>query len=167
MVLQRKKNLFFTHGFSFQKKDQNPERKSPEGKQTSKVEDVLIKIIRIIANLSINEQIGSSIAANDTCVKLLINVLGTYLVCRIFFVQDICKSKLELREERSECLAQSYNCLSPSEPKNESDNEELLLNTIATINNLSFYNTKQSAVVRKQLHIAECEYLKYFISVEK
>ena len=51
-------------------------------------------------------------------------------------------------------------CLSPSESKNESDNEELLLNTIATINNLSFYNTKQSAVVRKQLHIAECEYFK-------
>ena len=68
--------------FFFQKKDLNPERKSPEGKQASKVEDVLIKIIRVIANLSINEQIGSSIASNDVCVKLLINVLGMYLIGR-------------------------------------------------------------------------------------
>ena len=59
----------------FQKKDL--ERKSPEGKQASKVEDVLIKIIRVIANMSINEQIGSSIASNDVCVKILISVLGT------------------------------------------------------------------------------------------
>ena len=45
------------------------------------------------------------------------------------------------------------------ETKNETNNEELILNTIATVNNLSFYNTKQSAVVKKQLHIAQCRYL--------
>ena len=70
-----KYNSSFILGFFFQKKDL--ERKSPEGKQASKVEDVLIKVIRVIANMSINEQIGSSIASNDVCVKLLINVLGT------------------------------------------------------------------------------------------
>ena len=36
--------------------------------------------------------------------------------------------------------------------------EELVLNSIATINNLSYYNIKSSAITRTQLAIAECEY---------
>ena len=68
---------FFLFFISFiQNKDLNTDSKSPEGKQASKIEDVLIKVIRVIANLSINEEIGSAIASSELCVKLLINVLG-------------------------------------------------------------------------------------------
>ena len=42
----------------------------------SKTEDVLIKVIRVIANMSINEEIGAQIATNENCVKLLLVVLG-------------------------------------------------------------------------------------------
>ena len=70
-------NLFF-----FQNKDVRVDSKSPEGKQASKIEDVLIKVIRVVANLSINEEIGSAVASNEVCVKLLINVLGElYQTC--------------------------------------------------------------------------------------
>ena len=70
------------------------DRKSPEGKQASKVEDVLIKIIRVIANLSINEHIGSSIASNDVCVKLLINVLGKFMSLEIVYRNLLQQPKL-------------------------------------------------------------------------
>lgn len=38
------------------------------------------------------------------------------------------------------------------------ENEELVLNTMATINNLSFYNTKSNAITRRQLQLANCKY---------
>jgi len=74
------------------------------GREPDKVEDVLIKLVRIIANLSINEDIGAAIASDEILVGLLINVL----------------------EMKSLCM--------DADPP-----DELLLNTIATINNLSYY----------------------------
>ena len=65
--------------FALQTRDTKGE-KSPGDKQASKIEDVLIKIVRVIANLSINEEIGPAIASSELCVKLLIYVLGMYHV---------------------------------------------------------------------------------------
>ena len=59
---------------------------------------------RIIANLSINDEIGSAIAADEILIGLLVNVLEMKS-----FVMD-------------------------ADPP-----DELLLNTMATINNLSYY----------------------------
>ncbi|XP_067841101.1 armadillo repeat-containing protein 2 isoform X2 [Heptranchias perlo] len=82
----------------------------------SEMEDVLIKLIRVIANLSINTEAGSALCGNQNCVELLIKVLE-------------CKAV-------DEC-------------------EELMTNAAATINNLSYYQVKNSAIRARQLHIAE------------
>ncbi len=37
------------------------------------------------------------------------------------------------------------------------NSEELILNTVATINNLSFYNLPSSAVTKRQLPLAQSE----------
>ena len=37
----------------------------------------------------------------------------------------------------------------------ENENAELVLNTIATINNLSFYNVKGSSVLERQLQVSQ------------
>lgn len=41
------------------------------------------------------------------------------------------------------------------ETKEVSSSEELVLNTVATINNLSFYNTKTSAITTLQVRVLE------------
>ncbi|XP_078068496.1 armadillo repeat-containing protein 2 isoform X2 [Mustelus asterias] len=82
----------------------------------SEVEDILIKLIRVIANLSINTEVGSALSGNQTCVDLLIKVLEYKTV-------DKC--------------------------------EELIVNAAASINNLSYYQVKNSAVRTRQLHITE------------
>lgn len=46
-----------------------------------------------------------------------------------------------------------------SETKEVSSSEELVLNTVATINNLSFYNTKTSAITTLQVRVLEGTHL--------
>lgn len=47
-----------------------------DGTTVNKTEDVLIKVIRVIANLSINENVGPVICSNYQCVDFLLKVLG-------------------------------------------------------------------------------------------
>ncbi|XP_028653445.1 armadillo repeat-containing protein 2 isoform X1 [Erpetoichthys calabaricus] len=44
-------------------------------KHPSEIEDVLIKLIRVLANLSIHPTVGRTLAVNSTCVELLIHIL--------------------------------------------------------------------------------------------
>ncbi|XP_063185890.1 armadillo repeat-containing protein 2 isoform X2 [Chroicocephalus ridibundus] len=85
-------------------------------KHPSEAEDVLIKLIRVLANLSIHPSVGAALAAAHRIVELLVTVL--------------------------EC-------------KSVDDCEELVINAATTINNLSYYKMKSSAVQDKKLHIAE------------
>ncbi|XP_048768043.1 armadillo repeat-containing protein 2-like isoform X2 [Ostrea edulis] len=87
-----------------------------DGSTVNKTEDVLIKVIRVIANLSINENVGPVICSNYQCVDYLLKVL---------------------------------------ESRDVSCSEELVLNTVATVNNLSFYNTKTSAITTLQIRVLE------------
>ncbi|XP_078699487.1 armadillo repeat-containing protein 2-like [Branchiostoma floridae x Branchiostoma belcheri] len=88
-----------------------------EGKTgPSKTEDVMIKLIRVIANMSIHPDVGAAIAENNKLVDLLLQILGNKSIARC---------------------------------------EELVLNIVATINNLSYYPSKNSAVEQKQVQIAE------------
>ncbi|NXW64788.1 ARMC2 protein, partial [Eurystomus gularis] len=85
-------------------------------KHPSEAEDVLIKLIRVVANLSIHPSVGAVLAAAHGVVDLLVTVL---------------------------------------EYKSFDDCEELVVNAATTINNLSYYRVKRSAVQDKKLHIAE------------
>ncbi|XP_053153295.1 armadillo repeat-containing protein 2 isoform X2 [Hemicordylus capensis] len=85
-------------------------------KHPSEAEDVLIKLIRVIANLSIHPIVGSDLATNHHIVALLITVL---------------------------------------EYKSVNECEELVINTTATINNLSYYKVKNSVIQEQKLYIAE------------
>lgn len=42
----------------------------------NKVEDVLIKVIRVLANLSISEDVGPFIAASPQCITNLLHIIG-------------------------------------------------------------------------------------------
>ena len=59
-------------------------------KHPSEAEDVLIKLIRVLANLSIHPSVGAALAAAHRVVELLVTVLGNeiYVVC-IIFVQSV------------------------------------------------------------------------------
>ncbi|NXS54241.1 ARMC2 protein, partial [Brachypteracias leptosomus] len=85
-------------------------------KHPSETEDVLIKLIRVLANLSIHPSVGAALAAAHRVVELLVTVL---------------------------------------EYKSFDDCEELVINAATTVNNLSYYRVKSSAVQDKKLHIAE------------
>ncbi|KAM6279566.1 armadillo repeat-containing protein 2 isoform 2-T3 [Porphyrio hochstetteri] len=85
-------------------------------KHPSEAEDVLIKLIRVLANLSIHPSVGAALAAAHRIVELLVTVL---------------------------------------EYKSVDDCEELVINAATTINNLSYYKVKNSAVQDRKLHIAE------------
>uniref|UniRef100_A0A670HYJ0 Armadillo repeat containing 2 n=3 Tax=Podarcis muralis TaxID=64176 RepID=A0A670HYJ0_PODMU len=85
-------------------------------KHPSEAEDVLIKLVRVVANLSIHPTVGTSLATNHHIVTLLITVL---------------------------------------ENKSVDECEELVINTTATISNLSFYQVKNSVIQEKKLYIAE------------
>ncbi|XP_033112624.1 armadillo repeat-containing protein 2-like [Anneissia japonica] len=50
-------------------------KKSTEMTKGQKYEDLFIKLIRVIANLSINQDIGPLIASNPNCVDLLLQIL--------------------------------------------------------------------------------------------
>ncbi|XP_012661696.1 armadillo repeat-containing protein 2 [Otolemur garnettii] len=82
----------------------------------SEVEDVLIKLTRLLANIAIHPGIGPALAANQQVVGLLLTML-------------------------------EYKALD--------DCEELVINTTATINNLSYYQVKNSVIRDKKLYIAE------------
>ncbi|XP_067149986.1 armadillo repeat-containing protein 2 isoform X3 [Apteryx mantelli] len=97
----------WNHGRGEEKKNQ---------KHPSEAEDVLIKLIRVLANLSIHPSVGAALAAAHHVVELLVTVL---------------------------------------EYKSIDDCEELVINAAATINNLSYYKVRSSAVEDKKLHIAE------------
>ncbi|ESP01061.1 hypothetical protein LOTGIDRAFT_140035, partial [Lottia gigantea] len=93
-----------------------PETDNDSKNKQGDYEDVLIKVIRVIANLSINETLGPMIASNGDLVQILLLLL---------------------------------------EDCDVSTSEELVLNTIATINNLSYYTTKSNAVISKQMDISQ------------
>ena len=68
------------YAVSLRVSSQEPPGAAPDGDESSRVSktvDVLIKAVRVVANLSINETIGSRIAATDQCVMLLLQILGT------------------------------------------------------------------------------------------
>nr|XP_055041919.1 armadillo repeat-containing protein 2 isoform X2 [Misgurnus anguillicaudatus] len=95
----------------YQKAPSPPEQQpSPERK------DVLVKLIRLLANLAIHPTVGTALAANAMCVQLLLQVL------------------------ESRCVL---------------ENEELVINAVATINNLSFYRGESSVVRSQHKHISQ------------
>uniref|UniRef100_A0A8C1C196 Armadillo repeat containing 2 n=1 Tax=Cyprinus carpio carpio TaxID=630221 RepID=A0A8C1C196_CYPCA len=89
---------------------------SPKQCRAPESEDVLVKLIRLLANLAIHPTVGTALAANTLCVQLLLEVLE----CR--------------------CVQES---------------EELVINAVATINNLSFYQGESSVVHSQHTHISQ------------
>uniref|UniRef100_A0A673JTA3 Armadillo repeat containing 2 n=1 Tax=Sinocyclocheilus rhinocerous TaxID=307959 RepID=A0A673JTA3_9TELE len=80
----------------------------PEQFRAPEREDVLVKLIRLLANLAIHPTVGTALAANTLCVQLLLE-----------------------------------------------ESEELVVNAVATINNLSFYQGMSSVVRAQHTHISQ------------
>ncbi|NXE22456.1 ARMC2 protein, partial [Ardeotis kori] len=72
------------------------EEEKSHPKHPSEAEDVLIKLIRVLANLSIHPSVGAALAATHRIVELLVTVLGNKIshVCGtqvIVFISFLCK----------------------------------------------------------------------------
>ncbi|XP_074649420.1 armadillo repeat-containing protein 2-like [Tubulanus polymorphus] len=85
-------------------------------KDLTKVEDVLMKLVRVLANLSINEKVGAALAMNPNCHQLLLYIIDN---------------------------------------KDLTNSEELVLNTAAAINNLTYYMYADTENLGLQMNIAE------------
>ena len=76
------------------------------------------------------------------------------------------KLQVILKFDMAHCIRANieiyFELLNSTEHKNLEDNEELVLNCLATINNLSFYNIKNSAITQRQMPLAKCEYCPSF-----
>ncbi|XP_036370751.1 armadillo repeat-containing protein 2-like isoform X2 [Octopus sinensis] len=101
--------------FSTSDKTNQSHKANTQNFQMEESVDILIKTVRLIANLSIGETIGPIIAAEHDCVVQLLRILDSFSI----------------------------------------DKEDLLVTTVATINNLSYYHSKTSGILAKQLDIAK------------
>jgi len=106
-------------------------------------EDVMIKLIRVIANLAINEDAGLVIANRNDLFEILLKILGELFIFIFLFHFKI------------------NNFITFLETK-DLTSEELIINTIVTINNLSFYDSQ--LIVEISRNLIDC---KYKICVEK
>ncbi|BFZ09273.1 hypothetical protein BsWGS_12312 [Bradybaena similaris] len=84
--------------------------------EPNKVEDVLIKAMRVLANLSINEDVGQAVAAKSDITNLLLSVI---------------------------------------DQKDINDHEELVINAVVAINNLSYYIMQDSSQMQCQQSMAQ------------
>ncbi|KAG8444685.1 hypothetical protein GDO86_009741 [Hymenochirus boettgeri] len=91
-------------------------KKTVDLKKNTETEDVLIKVIRVLANLCIHPAVGTDLATNQDCIALLMQIL---------------------------------------EYKSIDECEELVINAVATINNLSYYQHDTSAITCKRLEISK------------
>ncbi|XP_028412719.1 armadillo repeat-containing protein 2-like [Dendronephthya gigantea] len=104
---------FFERNIQASKTGEDNNEASAEQENT---EDVLNKMVRVIANLSIHPEVGPDIAKNMEIIELLVQVL---------------------------------------EVKDFTTSEELVLNTIATINNLSYYAEENTALAVKRSTVTQ------------
>ncbi|XP_031203665.1 armadillo repeat-containing protein 2 isoform X2 [Mastomys coucha] len=100
----------------YQLEENSPKQLLSEARPQAEAEDVLVKLIRVLANIAIHPRIGPVLAANPRVVGLLLTTL---------------------------------------ESKSLGDCEELVINTTAAINNLSFYQVKSSVLQHRKLDVAE------------
>ncbi|XP_050689564.1 armadillo repeat-containing protein 2-like isoform X2 [Eriocheir sinensis] len=79
-------------------------------------EDVMVKLIRVLANVSVHSRVGPVLARSRTCLSLLVSAL---------------------------------------QHKGVDESEELVLSTLATLNNLTFY-TRDQPISALHVDLAEC-----------
>ena len=113
---------------SYKKKDVGPEvsvtmkmESEDDHGSSGNAEDVVIKIIRVFANMSINAEVGQQVASMPEVYSHLTDILAT---------------------------------------RNIVENEELILSTLATLNNLTYYpvdlgakETQDTAIYRKSVQL--------------
>ena len=108
-------------------------------------------MVRVIANLSIHPEVGPDIAKNIEIVELLVQVLGTMtydiVVLAVQYSTGIC---IQLH------IVTVILFLFYLEVKDFTNSEELVLNTIATINNLSYYTEENTALAMKRNTVTQC-----------
>ncbi|XP_066463609.1 armadillo repeat-containing protein 2 isoform X2 [Eleutherodactylus coqui] len=91
-------------------------KENPKGQQQpTEVEDILIKIVILLANLSVHPKIGDNLAADQNCVLCLMQIL---------------------------------------EYKSIDECEELVINTLAAVSNLSYYQNDNSVITQRRMEIS-------------
>jgi len=55
-----------------------------------------VKVVRVIANISINETVGPQVASSNLCVELLIRILGKTLTIHMGTIAYICSMSTQL-----------------------------------------------------------------------
>lgn len=60
----------------YQLREEEPPPPPPPLASRREAEDVLVKLVRVLANMCIHEDVGAALASNTTCVQLLMETLG-------------------------------------------------------------------------------------------
>lgn len=104
---------------------------------------LLPQVVRLLANLSVNEEVGRAMASDKTIVDELMTIL----------------SRTGRREKEGRYYYISCSPLAGSLPLTHYC--ELTINTLATLNNLSFHALQSSYLLHTQQHISRCEHFVY------
>ncbi|CAM4694375.1 unnamed protein product [Leuciscus chuanchicus] len=122
-------------------------------------EDILVKLIRLLANLAIHPTVGTALAANSLCVQLLLELLVTGTDPQVTASSPMTRTPalytvllhISLFEQpgvlRVAVWFHGCRCVKKS--------EELVINAVATINNLSYYQGESSVVRSQHTHISQ------------
>ncbi|CAG0891538.1 unnamed protein product [Cyprideis torosa] len=104
--------------------------------------DVLVKVIRVLANMAIEPAAGKDLAKNHRCIDYLLSVI---------------RHKDVQGREHGQTVDESQE-LSPPDSKSpeEEEAEECILSALAALNNLAFYSTEaNSAIGDRATEVAE------------
>lgn len=93
--------------------------------------DVLIKLVRVIANMSVNNEVGYGLGVRQSLGSVLLTILLAVNNCKTNLVSFSCFNS---RSEKNLGISQSL------------DLEELLLATLGALHNLSFYQVKSQII---------------------
>lgn len=110
-------------------------------------EEVLVKLIRVLANMSINPAFGPEIALSGQILGCPLNMwlLGAIWLADPFsryFLSDLCADSVLLLVDLLE-------------RKSVEQSQELVLNIIGAINNISFYRSEGNRILQQQELVTE------------
>ncbi|TKS75587.1 Armadillo repeat-containing protein 2 [Collichthys lucidus] len=143
-------------------------------------DDVLVKLVRVLANMCIHPAVGPALATNTACIQLLMETLGCAASHYRVSKEGHNKAAFSVRtRNRIQCdtscwltptaissiydLAHDICCYIRNrlgfqviaELTSVQESEELLVNVAATVNNMSFYQEDSSVLRLSRLTIAK------------
>ncbi|XP_072264839.1 armadillo repeat-containing protein 2 isoform X2 [Pyxicephalus adspersus] len=125
-------------------------------KKTSEVEDILIKVVSLLANLSVNPNVGKVLAADHNCISRLIQILEYKSMdeCEELVINTVATlSNLSFYENDSSAITKRRLEISKLMFKLLlSDNMDGILEAVRVFGNLSHYQDVRDFIVKNSVY---------------